>query len=779
MKKITIIAILLSLSVNLLAQYGDVDSLEILLATEYNDTSRVNILNKLSKKLSYTNPDKAYKFANQSIEICNKANYKKGLAFAYQQLAFIYFYKGHTNESLESFEKSLLTYQALKDKLNVAKIHNNIGIVYKTSGEYKLSLEHYTSSINILKNLKDNDILSETYYNIASILILQTNYSKALEYSFDALKIINNNDEKDKNTIITKANIKFDIGVIYHHQKEYNNAQNYYLKAAELFKSIEHKNDVAKTYFNIGVLKFEQKNYNEAIIYYNKSLNYYTEKTDIAYTNYSIGNIINKQGDYEKSIPFFEKSLGLYNNINNQSGVALCLSGIGEYYYKTEKYEKAVTILDSAYQIANSIGDVLLIKNICEYLSYAYSKTNNFELAYSTHCVYKKMYDSINIIENKRHKVELEMQYKFKKEQHNQKINNQTEKNNLQIIIVISLMAVILFIVLSFFTYRSSKIKKRANMALIQKNAEINQQNEEIRTQKDAIEKHKNDIEKQHKLVLIKNQEIGNSILYAKRIQQAVMSNFSILKNHFSEYLIYFKPRDVVSGDFYWVGEKNNCSIVIAADCTGHGVPAAFMSMLGISFLNEIINKNEEFQANIILDKLRSAIIKSLNQDKSDDLLINEGIDVAIAIINSKTKILQYAGAYNPLYLIRNKQMDVPKLSKNQFKITEYINSENHLIELKADRMPVGLYINDLKPFTAKEIKIMVGDSIYLFSDGYTDQFGGITEKKYSVRRFKKLLLKNVSKPMNEQSKILKTTHKEWRADIKQLDDILVIGLKI
>lgn len=262
-------------------------------------------------------------------------------------------------------------------------------------------------------------------------------------------------------------------------------------------------------------------------------------------------------------------------------------------------------------------------------------------------------------------------------------------------------------------------------------------------------------IKRQKEELEIQKQEIMDSILYARRIQKAVLPSAEEIQKILPENFILFLPRDIVSGDFYWMTQKNDYSVFAAVDCTGHGVPGAFMSMLGVSFLNEIINECSDFKANMILEELRTLVKKTLSQ--SVDAETKDGMDIALCIINNKTYELQFAGAFNPLYLIRN----------------------NNLLEIKGDRMPIGIYHYAESDFTNNEIQLQKNDCLYIFSDGYVDQFGGKSGKKLLTKTLKETLLKIHSEPMDSQKEILQESLNKWKGNYKQIDDILIIGIRI
>jgi len=275
------------------------------------------------------------------------------------------------------------------------------------------------------------------------------------------------------------------------------------------------------------------------------------------------------------------------------------------------------------------------------------------------------------------------------------------------------------------------------------------------------IEESKIEIEQQRDLAYEQRKEILDSISYAQRIQEAVMPSTEYADKVLEEHFIMFKPRDIVSGDFYWIKQTDNYAIIAAADCTGHGVPGAFMSMLGSSFLNEIVTKKMLNNAGEILTQLRSKVKTSLHQEgKSNEQ--KDGMDIAFMIINKDTKKMYFSGAYNPAYILRQ----------------ENGNETPELHQLKADRQPIGIHIKE-KEFTNHEFQLQSNDKIYVFSDGYVDQFGGETGSKFKIKKFKNLLIDIYDKTMPEQNLILEQTFNKWKGDLPQVDDVLVIGIKI
>lgn len=250
--------------------------------------------------------------------------------------------------------------------------------------------------------------------------------------------------------------------------------------------------------------------------------------------------------------------------------------------------------------------------------------------------------------------------------------------------------------------------------------------------------------------------EIIQSIQYAWRIQNAMLPTNEILDSLFPSNFIFYRPKNTVSGDFYWANQIDKHKIVAVADCTGHGVPGAFMSMMGISLLNEIILRGEITQPAIILNKLRERLILAL-KNKGQDINVSDGMDISLISVNMETNTLQFAGAYNPLYVVRNSE----------------------LIALEGDRMPIGQFVNDTVPFIEKDVQLFSGDNLFLFTDGFKDQTGGERNKKYSSKQFKQLLTEISNKKIKEQEQLITDAFDNWKQEQEQVDDVLVVGLQI
>jgi len=323
--------------------------------------------------------------------------------------------------------------------------------------------------------------------------------------------------------------------------------------------------------------------------------------------------------------------------------------------------------------------------------------------------------------------------------------------------ILLGIVIILLFVLFVYIRERNLiYAKKVLEEKVLQRTIEISQQKEEIEAQSDEIQQQRDFVTKQKDEIEAQKQEILDSIYYAKRIQNATLPPLEIIKKNIPDHFILFQPKDIVSGDFYWIGEFNNKSIIAVADCTGHGVPGAFLSLLGISFLNKIVLEKGFIEPAQILTRLRHNITYALHQNENKDGT-KDGMDISVITLDKEKRHLEFAGAINPIYIIRN----------------------NELIEIRGDRMSIGELDDNTKPFSNHSFELQENDIIYLFTDGYADQFGGNDGKKLKYSTFKEILLEVHNQPLLNQEKLLWNKLLEWKNELQQIDDILIIGIKI
>ena len=699
------------------------DSIMNRLETE-DDSTKVQILLDLARTYISINLQQSIEFSTQALELAVNLNNLELQRTVLTILGAAYFYEGNFDnakiawlQGIDVLEK--LEEQYADDSLRVAGYRNNramflnnVGVVYKNAGEYDKAIEYYQQNLRIQEQLGILRQMANSRANIGNVyFFFGLDYDKALEYYNAALELFRQDSESYKD----------------YDEDEYN----------------EGREGMANIYLNIGMVYKEQENLGLANDNFRRALRIYTEldnKRGIANTQSQIGLVYLEGGSYEEALNAAMNALKVNREIGRRKETADALGHVGDIYYEWGRHQEALNYYNQSLEMVKELNLKKEVYDKYKKISDTYAAMGNYRLALENYEMYNVLKDSSIREENLNQISELETKYETEKVGRvNELLNTQNMLQETELkrqrVMIYSLIGIFVVILGSaFLLFRAYRAIKHANFLLEEQNIEIKHQRDQIFQQK---------------------QEITDSIHYASRIQTAILPPETLL-DELKDHFILYKPRDIVSGDYYWMTQKDNKTIVVAADCTGHGVPGAFMSMLGISFLNEIVNKGDSTLPNDIMNNLRDNVVNSLHQTGEEGEQ-QDGMDLALCVIdNDKTK-LWFAGAYNPLYLIRN----------------------NELTEIKPDKMPIGIYKEKTDSFTNNEVPIQEGDAIYMFSDGYVDQFGGPKAKKFMSKNFKDLLLSIYNKTMEEQREILDTTIEDWKGDVEQIDDILVIGLRV
>ncbi len=623
---------------------------------------------------------------------------------------------------------------------------NQLTSEYKLIGDYEKGLKYGTEALGLARKLSFKKGIAQADNNIGNIYLAQADYPKALDCYLKALKV--DEEIKSKKGIAARFG---NIGIVYFNQNEYPQALNYFFKALKMAEEIGDKTRIEIQLGNIGNVYTEQSDYYRALDYYFKASKIGEElgnKNGIAVNFSNIGRIYFAQNDYPKALDYYFKALKMQEELGDKNSIATDLGNIGELYTAAKKYKEAEEYLKKAAALDNSIGALNGLRQDELSLSQLYETIERYKLAL-VH--YKKaviLKDTLFSQESKKQLIRKEMNYEFDKKEAATKAEHnkdmavaEAEKKKQKIIIWSVMTGLFLVIVFAGFVYRSLRITRK---------------------QKNIIELQKNEVDKQREIVEKQKEKIVASITYAQRIQQSILMEESEIQNYLPECFIYFQPKDIVSGDFYWCSKLGDKIIIAAVDCTGHGVPGAFMSMIGNTLLNQIVNEKHITKPSEILHYLNLGVYEALHQ-KKDGALADDGMDIALCCIDYKNKEVQYAGQ-NPFNVLSNGKIEV----------------------IKGDIYGIGgggiiskLHDPLKKVFTNHVIPIKEGMSIYLSTDGYMDQFGGSERKKFGSQRFKDLLLKNHHMSMQKQKELIASANEEWKGNTMQIDDVLVIGIRV
>ena len=552
------------------------------------------------------------------------------------------------------------------------------------------------------------------------------------------------------------------IAETYNQQKNHTNAKQYLKDAIEIYKEDRDSINLAIALLNLGYTNYSMGQYDTALIL-SSSTSYMFQKLDEnAYYAYSIGNsglIYSRLSDFDKAEDHLLRAIAILTKEGDERAVTEYMIEYADVLHHKGEINKAISCATRGFGKAIENGYKEYERDAAQTLSRLYENSGMYDSAYYYLSLYIRANDSINSVANIQKMADLRTDFEVAKKQ--AEVNVLQKNKVIQLIVIVSLVLILLLAMgLVILYYSSLKRSQKFTADLDERHILLEKQSTELKEQNDKIIRANEELKQLYEITNNQKDEIISSIFYAQRIQSAVLPQEAYITELLNENFILYKPKDIVSGDFYWIKLVKNYIIVASADCTGHGVPAAFMSMLGISLLNEIVQRREITQANHVLNELRKQIKHSLRQTGKKEES-RDGIDIALCVIDSEKNIMQYAGANNPLYLISNNE------------------GEPVLKEFKADPMPVGVHFSGDKSFTNHEIQLEIGDIFYIFSDGYTDQIGGENNGRFTTANLKKLLLEIHDLPMYEQKEMLEQTLKEWMGIHPQIDDILVIGARV
>lgn len=696
-----------------LPQNRIIDSLQILIKKSKADTNTVIQSNKLC--LEYRNIglyDTALYYGNNALRLAQQLNFKKGIAASYHSIGNVYSRQDNYASALDFYLKGLKIAEEIEDKSRISNILAHTGVVYFKKGDYPKALDHYLKALKIFEEAKDKKKSAVMLGNIGNIYQSENDYPKALDYHFRALKMAE--EVGDKTGI---AGNLTNIGNVFAVQTNCSKALEHYLKALKMVEELKDKNTIALLLGNIGYAYNCQQNYPQALDYHLKALKMREEigaKDLIGSTLGQIGSLYTVTGKFKDGEQYLKKSIAINESIgmlDNLMGSELDLS-----------------------QLYDTIAQLALINK--QYTAAA----ENYRLSILHYKKAITLKDTIFSQENKKQLVRKEMNYEFDKKEATTKAKHDKEiavaeankKKQKFILILVSCVLILVFLFAGFI-FRSLRITNK---------------------QKNIIELQKNQVSKQ-------KEKIIDSITYAQHIQQSILMEESEIQNYLGECFIYYQPKDIVSGDFYWCSKIDNKIIIAAIDCTGHGVPGAFMSMIGNTLLNQIVNEKHITVPSEILYHLNIGIYEVLNQKRSGSMK-GDGMDIALCSIDYENRKIQYAGAHNPLFVLINNEIQVFEADKQSIGSGPRIKPINPL---------------DIR-FKSHSIQISKGMCIYLFTDGYRDQFAGIGKEKFGTKRFKNLIINNQQLPMSEQKEVFASEHKNWKGEISQTDDILILGIK-
>lgn len=684
------------------------DSIKTALEASNDKSERLLLLIDLGEVYSHSSDDSLYPIAKEIISLSDELNDVCSKSTGYFYCGNYYADNGDIDGAIDNYQKCLDIRQKSCSKERIASVLMVIGNMFGHKGDYENAYAYYFQSLDIYESVNDYSGAAQLYSNLSVLDNERGDFQSSLKNVEKALQSESKNQSVDT---INLGNIYNNFGTIYQAQEKYDTAIYYFNKAMKLYQKKGHKSGLSHGFNNIGIC-----------YYFN--------------------------GHADSTMAYFKKSLEIRKEIGDFRSISQSYNNISILYYYQENYPLATVYADSSLELALKGG-------FKEEISEAY--LNKYDIyfewgEYYDACINLQLYgtytDSIRTEEGERAIAFLETKYETVKKEKELEEKNQalmlSEASSKRKNLILFGGGFILFLLAWFArsTYSKNKITKAQN----------------------AI------IAEQKLMVEEKQTEILDSIRYAKRIQEALLKSEEHESSHLPEHFVIFKPKDIVSGDFYWVHEVDDYLYLAVADCTGHGVPGGFLTMLGASFLNEIISKESTLKPAQILDELRSRMVKELSQ--TGEIGENrDGMDISLIRLNLKTLEAQWSGANNPLWIIKNKEHETKVLS-------EKVHVHQDLVEIRPDKQPIGHHWV-MTPFTNHEFQLEKGDTFYLFSDGFADQFGGEKGKKLKYKNKKEILLAIKAMSMAEKKKHLNEFFQKWKGDYEQIDDVCLVGMQV
>lgn len=777
----------------------------------------------------------ALDYFKKSLIIYEELKHNLGIASASNNIGIIYYINGDYPKTLNYFLRSLKVREALDNKVGMAESYNNIGAIYENLNNYKQALEYHFKSLKIREELKDKSGVASSYSNIGILYNNEGKSELALNYHLKSLKI--RTELNDKSGM---ANSYSNIGIIYHDTKNYPLSLDYHFKSLKIKEELKDKKGMAISYTNIGSVYEMQKKYDLAINFQNKALELAKEigaLETIKFSTQSLADAYKANGNYKKALEYYEKYTLIKDSILGKEKLdemADLKAG-----FEIDKKEGELALISKT---KDAVQKIELDKQKTISRTVIFGSSLVLLLAVMTYRGYRQKKKTNILLEDQKEKVELANK-KISTLNHGLKIIHEIDRSILAALSLEEIANASLKYLLelyphveraSFITFELNRNKAKMLAVSAKKNHSLDTgqdfdadsltaypllikgeikkvddirlltnpsssdnelikqglysyimmplmyegeligslnlsantpdcfNNEDSETLSEignelalAIQqfRFKEIIKNKNFLLEDKNKEILDSITYAKRLQDAILPPIKLVNKYLKDSFILYKPKDIVAGDFYWMEIQDDIVFLAAADCTGHGVPGAMVSVVCSNALNRTLNEFAIKEPGKILDKVRELVIETFEKSESE---VMDGMDISLCSLNIQARELKWAGANNPLWLIR----------------------QSKLLEITANKQPIGKTDNP-KDFTTHTLQLEKGDLFFLFTDGFADQFGGPKGKKFKYKQLEEILIANVNLSLIELSSILDQTFNDWKSALEQVDDVLIIGVKV
>lgn len=650
---------------------------------------------------------------------------------------YLYYLKKSDFDRAESYNDTMLNVASgiSTQKFIGMSYASRAHFFYKTS-QHDSAIFWNKRAIDFAEKIKHNFVLIKSHINLGNIYNLKADYQKSITH-FQKAEYYS---ELQKDTL-GKISVTLNLGSIFFNISDYISAKKNFRKVIQLADhNAKTLPELASAYNNLATVYLNEtpKQLDSSMFYYHKFLLVSQQldvKSNIALAHFNIAEVYRNKEDSKQALENYTISKREFEVLEDTINLARVLLGIGDVYILQGNYQGALSVLKQGIEYCKSYDIQSLVSDYAKSISNAYYSLGQYKLAYDFYRRGAEISDSLYNEENSEILYEMQTKYESnEKEKQNLILSSQNELNKKeikqqQLVTLIVVIGLILLGIFAFFIFKGLKQQRKANLI-------IAKQKQEVEHQKQIVEEHQ--------------KEILDSIHYAKRIQNTLLAHEDFINQNLQQNFILFKPKDIVSGDFYWATKHENKFYLAVCDSTGHGVPGAFMSLLNINFLNEAINEKGILQPHHIFNYVRERLVNSVSKDGQKD-----GFDGILLCFDSLTKSITYSAAHNAPVLV----------------------SDGVCCELPKDKIPVG--ISESKEyFKLYSVKAKPGDMLYVYTDGYADQFGGSKGKKFKYKPLNDLLLKISSEELIKQQETLNDVITSWMGTLEQVDDICVVGIK-
>jgi serine phosphatase RsbU (regulator of sigma subunit) len=618
-----------------------------------------------------------------------------------------------------------------------------VGIASMVMGQFPASFNAHSEALLLRRQIGWRSGIGHSLNNMGLVTHRLGNLEEAMKLFLNCLKIA---EEIPDSVLLTR--VYGNIGNIYEEQGDLDRALQYYVRGLEVLKSSEASHILANTLHNVALVHSRQGSYDTALVYWHRALHTRETLKDERGKAHALNNmgslIYASQRLYTTADSLYDIAYHIYERLNDPHGMSMVSGSMGSSAFHAGKAKEAITLCERSLALAKDHGFDEYARTACLCLADAYSSLGQYQKANQFLRDHIRLVVDADVVVSGRKAALMEQRYEHEKEQLRQQTLADEELKRQQLMRNMSIILGILGFLLFLVQYDSYRKKQRANLMLQEKNTEILHQKE---------------------LIAEKNKEVTDSIRYAQRLQQARLPKSEDFARLFACHHILYLPKDIVSGDFYWLEEANGHTYVAVADCTGHGVPGAMVSMVGIQGLNRAVLELGMTSPSAILTFLSQHMEEAFNKGEST---VRDGMDMALCIIPADRSSISFAGANNSLIQITQRSE-----MKGAILRSSYHGSQ--LFEWKADRRSIGGH-NDNKDFTEHTVSLSTGDKIALCSDGYADQFGGARNRKFSSNRLRELILQSTH---SGNWQLLNSEFAAWKGTYEQIDDVTVLVLEV